>query len=124
MFESRCAAVVGPILTSEWCEVEAKHPGDTSVRVLSCVLYAIANSIETRMVLPALAHAHIPVVSLVHEFASYTRPAGSMGQALDWSTQVVFPAAIVRRRGSERTSHASRPNGSRAPHRGRVRPLR
>jgi glycosyltransferase involved in cell wall biosynthesis len=94
VFESCCAAVVGPIPHTEWCEVEAKHLV-TRLCASYRVLYAIANSIETRMVLPALAHAHIPVVSLVHEFASYTRPAGSMGQALDWSTQVVFPAAIV-----------------------------
>ena len=94
VFERCCAAVVGPIPHTEWCEVEARHLV-TRLCASYRVLYAIANSIETRMVLPALAHAHVPVVSLVHEFASYTRPAGSMGQALDWSTQVVFPAAIV-----------------------------
>ena len=94
VFESCCAAVVGPIPHTEWCEVEARHLV-TRLCASYRVLYAIANSIETRMVLPALAHAHVPVVTLVHEFASYTRPAGSMGQALDWSTQVVFPAAIV-----------------------------
>jgi len=94
VFESCCAAVVGPIPHTEWCDVEAKHLV-TRLCASYRVLYAIANSIETRMVLPALAHAHVPVVTLVHEFASYTRPAGSMGQALDWSTQVVFPAALV-----------------------------
>jgi glycosyltransferase involved in cell wall biosynthesis len=93
-FEACCAAVVGPIRRSAWGEVEGKH----LVRRLCAsyqVLYAIANSIETRFVLPALAHAHVPVVTLAHEFASYTRPAGSMGQALDWSTHVVFPAEVV-----------------------------
>ena len=94
VFESCCAAVVGPIPHTEWCDVEARHLV-TRLCASYRVLYAIANSIETRMVLPALAHAHVPVVTLVHEFASYTRPAGSMGQALDWSTQVVFPAALV-----------------------------
>jgi glycosyltransferase involved in cell wall biosynthesis len=93
-FESCCAAVVGPIPRSEWHEVEARHLV-TRLCASYQVLYAIANSIETRMVLPALAHAHVPVVTLVHEFASYTRPAGSMGQALDWSTHVVFPARLV-----------------------------
>ncbi|HYU77536.1 MAG TPA: rhamnan synthesis F family protein [Vicinamibacterales bacterium] len=93
-FESCCAAVIGPIPQTEWRDVEARH----LVRRLCAsypVRYAIANSIETRMMLPSLAHAHVPVVTLVHEFASYTRPARSMGQALDWSTHVVFPAPLV-----------------------------
>src|SRR6185295_11777494 len=93
-FEACCAAVVGPIPRSEWRDVEARH----LVAHLCAsyrVLYAIANSIETRTMLPALAHAHVPVVTLVHEFPSYIRPAGTMGQALDWSTQVVFSARLV-----------------------------
>lgn len=93
-FEDCCAAVVGPIPQSEWCDVEARY----LVKRLCAsyrVLYAIANSIETRLLLPWLAQAHVPVVTLVHEFASYTRPARSMGQALDWSTHIVFPAALV-----------------------------
>ena len=77
--------------------MEAKHLV-TRLCASYRVLYAIANSIETRMVLPSLAHAHVPVVTLVHEFASYTRPAGSMGQALDWSTHVVFSAASSQTR--------------------------
>jgi glycosyltransferase involved in cell wall biosynthesis len=94
VFENCCAAVVGPIAHTEWRDAEAKR---LVARLCASyrVRYAIANSIETRMVLPALAHAHVPVVTLVHEFASYTRPARSMGQALDWSTHVVFPAAVV-----------------------------
>ncbi|HEX7678918.1 MAG TPA: glycosyltransferase family 4 protein, partial [Thermoanaerobaculia bacterium] len=93
-FETCCAAVVGPIPRSGWCDVDTKHLVRHLCRSYR-VLYAIANSIETRMMLPALAHAHVPVVTLVHEFASYTRPAGSMGRALDWSTHVVFPAGLV-----------------------------
>ena len=93
-FGTCCAAVVGPIPRSEWHEVEAKH---LVARLCNSyrVRYAIANDTATRMVLPALAHAHVPVVTLVHEVASLTRPAGSMGQALDWSTHVVFPAGLV-----------------------------
>ena len=93
-FEACCAAVVGPLSQSEWGEIEGKQ---LVARLCSSyrVLYAIANSIETRFVLPSLAQAHVPVVALVHEFASYTRPLGSMGQALDWSTHVVFPAGVV-----------------------------
>src|SRR2546426_1171050 len=41
--------------------------------------------------------SHSATVALVHEFASYTRPEGTMGKALDWSTQVVFSADLVAR---------------------------
>src|SRR5262245_8020270 len=58
---------------------------------------AIANSVESRIVLRPLAYHLVPVVTLFHEFASYTRPEGAMGQALDWSTQVVFSAELVAR---------------------------
>jgi glycosyltransferase involved in cell wall biosynthesis len=95
-FEACCSAAVGPIPRTEWNDAEASR----LVQRLCAsyrVRYAIANSIETRFILPALAHAQVPVVTLVHEFASYTRPAGSMGQALDWSTEVVFSAEVVAR---------------------------
>lgn len=93
-FDACCAAVVGPIARADWHDVEARHLVSQLCASFR-PLYAIANSIETRIAFPALAHAHVPVVALVHEFASYTRPAGSMGQALDWSTHVVFPADLV-----------------------------
>src|SRR5262245_17091762 len=91
-FENCCAAVVGPIPQSEWREVEVKYLV-THLCASYRVLYAVANSIETRTVLQSLAYARVPVVTLVHEFASYIRPVGTMGQALDWSTQVVFSAS-------------------------------
>ncbi len=39
-------------------------------------LYVIANSVETRVLAPALADEGVPVVALVHEFSGYTKPAG------------------------------------------------
>jgi hypothetical protein len=95
-FANCCAAVVGPLPLSAWHEVEAQHLV-TRLCASYRPLYTIANSIETRVMLPSLVQRHVPVVTLVHEFASYTRPAGSMGQALDWSTQVVFSADLVAR---------------------------
>lgn len=95
-FDALCAAVVGPLTYADWHPVEAEY----LVRHLTAsyrVHLAIANSIESRFMLPALAHHLVPVVTLAHEFASYTRPAGAMGQALDWSTQVVFSAELVAR---------------------------
>jgi glycosyltransferase involved in cell wall biosynthesis len=95
-FDALCSAVVGPLTYADWHPVEAEYLVKhltTSYRVFM----AIANSIETRIVFPALAHHLVPVVTLAHEFASYTRPEGAMGQALDWSTQVVFSAELVAR---------------------------
>jgi glycosyltransferase involved in cell wall biosynthesis len=95
-FDASCAAVIGPLTYADWNPVEAEY----LVRHLTAsyrVFMAIANSIESRFLLPALAYHLVPVVTLVHEFASYTRPAGAMGQALDWSTQIVFSADLVAR---------------------------
>jgi glycosyltransferase involved in cell wall biosynthesis len=95
-FEAMCAAVVGPLTCADWGPVEAEY----LVRRLTTsykVFMAIANSVESRIVLPPLAFYLVPVVTLFHEFASYTRPEGAMGEALDWSTQVVFSAELVAR---------------------------
>ena len=56
--------------------------------------YAIGNSIDTRIMLEPLANAFVPVMALVHEFASYL-PEGEMGRALGWATQSVFSADRV-----------------------------
>jgi glycosyltransferase involved in cell wall biosynthesis len=95
-FAECCSAAVGPIPRSDWNDAEATRLVQRLCAAYR-VRYAIANSIETRFILPALARAQVPTVTLVHEFASYTRPAGSMGQALDWSTEVVFSADVVAR---------------------------
>jgi len=95
-FEALCAAVIGPLTYADWHPVEAEYLVKYLTRSYR-VFMAIANSIESRIVLPALAYHLVPVVTLAHEFASYTRPEGAMGQALDWSTQVVFSAELVAR---------------------------
>jgi glycosyltransferase involved in cell wall biosynthesis len=95
-FEAMCAAVVGPLTRADRSPSEAEE----LVRHLTTsykVFMAIANSVESRTVLPAFARHMVPVVTLFHEFASYTRPQGAMGEALDWSTQVVFSAELVAR---------------------------
>jgi glycosyltransferase involved in cell wall biosynthesis len=102
-FEKVCAAVVGPLSQEHWNDVEAKHLVNHLTASYD-VLFAIVNSIESRIVLPPLGCALVPVTTLVHEFASYTRPEGAMGRALDWATQVVFSAEIV-----ERAAHREHP---------------
>ena len=60
------------------------------------VKFAIVNSIESRWLLPALARSHVATVSLIHEFAAYTRPHGAFREAVIWSGQTVFSSSITR----------------------------
>lgn len=57
--------------------------------------YVVANSIESRWVLEGFAGKFIPTLSLVHEFAAYTRPHTAFREALFWSGEVVFSANIT-----------------------------
>jgi glycosyltransferase involved in cell wall biosynthesis/SAM-dependent methyltransferase len=57
--------------------------------------FALVNSIESRSVLKALAIRFVPVVSLIHEFAAYTRPRDAFSEALFWSSEVVFSANVT-----------------------------
>jgi glycosyltransferase involved in cell wall biosynthesis/predicted nucleic acid-binding Zn-ribbon protein len=57
--------------------------------------FALVNSIESRAVLPPLGDCFIPVISLIHEFATYTRPRDSFRSALFWSGEVVFSANVT-----------------------------
>jgi len=58
--------------------------------------FAIANSIESRLVLPTLATLGIPTLSLIHEFAAYTRPRNGFPEAVWWATRTVFSTALTR----------------------------
>jgi glycosyltransferase involved in cell wall biosynthesis len=58
--------------------------------------FALVNSIESRPVLTVLAEQFVPTISLVHEFASYTRPKEAFREALQWSSEVVFSANVTR----------------------------
>jgi glycosyltransferase involved in cell wall biosynthesis len=57
--------------------------------------FALVNSIESRVVLPELAANFVPVISLLHEFAAYTRPREAFRSALLWSGDVVFSADLT-----------------------------
>lgn len=57
--------------------------------------FALVNSIESRVVLPPLSECFVPSISLVHEFASYTRPRDAFRDALFWSGEVVFSANVT-----------------------------
>jgi glycosyltransferase involved in cell wall biosynthesis len=57
--------------------------------------FALVNSIESRLVLPALGKHFIPAVTLLHEFAAYTRPATAFRDAFFWSSEVVFSTNVT-----------------------------
>lgn len=58
-------------------------------------IYAITNSIETSALAPPLARLGVPVVALVHEFASYTRPFSKLNNVFDWASDLVYSARMV-----------------------------
>lgn len=57
--------------------------------------FAIVNSVESALVLEPLAEANIPSVALVHEFATYTRPAMLFHAAFQWAGELVFSTRIT-----------------------------
>ena len=58
--------------------------------------FVIANSVETQTVALALMDEDVPVIVLVHEFASHALPIGSLAPLLRRADEIVFPAALVR----------------------------
>jgi glycosyltransferase involved in cell wall biosynthesis len=93
-FEECCAAIVGPVGYADLNTIDNEY---IVKRILANypITYAIANTIVSRLFTPALANAYVPVVSLIHEFASYTRPKEAMREGLDWSTQLVFSSDMT-----------------------------
>ena len=57
--------------------------------------FAIVNSLESNLVLKPLADRYIPSVSLIHEFAVYTRPRVAIQNALLWASQTVFSSDVT-----------------------------
>jgi glycosyltransferase involved in cell wall biosynthesis len=104
-FHACCAAVVGPLAPADLADA-AGAPGEAKHLVKHIlatyrVAYAIVNSISSWIIVPPLARAFVPVVLLVHEFASYTRPKSAMRQGLDWATEIVFSADLIARSAHE-----------------------
>ncbi|SFA70525.1 hypothetical protein SAMN03159488_00084 [Pseudomonas sp. NFIX10] len=57
--------------------------------------FAIVNSLESNLALKPLADRYIPSVSLIHEFAVYTRPRSAIQNALLWASQTVFSSNVT-----------------------------
>ena len=93
-FRSCCAAVIGPLERSRWNEAEARYLARRLSETYD-ISYAIANSIECGTFVPAIADTFVPVITLVHEFASYTRPKERMTRALNSSSEIVFSTEMT-----------------------------
>jgi glycosyltransferase involved in cell wall biosynthesis len=66
-------------------DIAAHHP----------LMFAIVNSIESRMALRALKAAGVPTISLIHEFSSYARPRSAFPDVLTLSTDTVFSTRMT-----------------------------
>jgi glycosyltransferase involved in cell wall biosynthesis len=93
-FRDCCSATIGPLNNSGWHPVEAEYIIDKLFKLCDFA-YSIINSIESRDFVRAIARHFVPVISLIHEFASYTRPKKSMVEAFDWSTELVFSCDLT-----------------------------
>jgi glycosyltransferase involved in cell wall biosynthesis len=58
--------------------------------------FALVNSIESRAVLSPLSSNFVPTISLIHEFAAYTRPRDAFIEAILWSSSIIFSTAITK----------------------------
>ena len=79
---------------------EHRHPVEfkyltRSILAEHAIRYALVNSIASWDIIPELARAFVPTVTLIHEFSSYMRPRGMMREALGWMSEPVFSADVV-----------------------------
>jgi glycosyltransferase involved in cell wall biosynthesis len=58
--------------------------------------FAVVNSIESTAVLPGLYQINIPVVSMLHEFASYSGGLDRFRRCIYWSTLVLLSSEIAK----------------------------
>ena len=93
-FSAISSVTIGPMEWEEWQPAEMKRVAECLVATYR-PLYAVANSIETHLLVPALAKLGVPSVGLVHEFASYTRPPAKLQDVFNWATHIIFPAKLV-----------------------------
>ena len=96
VFEQDADILLGPVGAPDcWDGLEARFIVKEIVGRYS-INFVIANSVETRNFAVELAKHTVPVVTLVHEFATYYRPHGMLHDLFQWSSRVVFPAGLVR----------------------------
>jgi len=59
------------------------------------LLFAIANTVESRRALKPLRDCRVPTVSLVHEFSANTRPRSAFPDVISLSTETVFSTRMT-----------------------------
>lgn len=57
--------------------------------------FAVVNSLESRGVLRGLNECGVPIVSLIHEFSSYTRPKSAIMEVFRHSRETVFSTNVT-----------------------------
>jgi len=93
-FRSVASAVV--VLPDNFANYRAEMEALARSLKQNCTpLYAIANSAETRYLVPFLENADIPTIALLHEFSASVRPLGSLYDLFVQSSCIVFSAPIV-----------------------------
>lgn len=93
-FAAVSASVVGPLDRKDSHPAEMDHLVHRLAQHFQ-FSFALVNSIDARLMMKPLSSRFVPVVALIHEFASHLKPAGEMANALSWATKVVFSAARV-----------------------------
>ncbi|USZ49721.1 rhamnan synthesis F family protein [Halomonas sp. DN3] len=106
------ASLRGGALRSKFVEAGILHldaPGANGVGALTYCLERLCehqdisavllNSVESIDMADAAASLGLPTVSLLHEFAEYTRPVGKVARMLLTSDLVVYPAESLARSG-------------------------
>jgi glycosyltransferase involved in cell wall biosynthesis len=76
-------------------ELDAQTLAEKLLKAIG-VSAVICNSVETRRMGIGMRRAGIPLLALVHEFSSYTKPRGSLRTLYEVADEIVFPAALVR----------------------------
>lgn len=57
--------------------------------------FAVVNSLESRGVLSGLNESKVPVLSLIHEFSSYTHPKSAILDVFKWSSETIFSTKVT-----------------------------
>ena len=83
-------------LYTGWGSVSAMARVFETLRMQHPGLGAIVNSVVCNPVIAPLRLAGIPIVSLLHEFANYVYPFGTLGRMVLNSDIAVFPARMVQ----------------------------
>lgn len=91
-FQARSVATYEP---ERWADRKTMDAIVSEICQVHGISYAVVNSAESRNILPSLKSAGVPVVSLLHEFAAYTRPRTSFADIFDNSDQVIFSTRIT-----------------------------